>query len=125
MIRRPPRATRTDTLLPYTTLFRSAAAGLRRGGARAGDAPSRAFRGHPDGGDGGGHGARAGRRLAGAGRGGAWRRGKGAGLPAGDGGARRLRHRGARADRTSVQWGKRVSVRVDLVGSCTLKKKKT
>src|SRR3546814_2938453 len=24
MIRRPPRATRTDTLLPYTTLFRSA-----------------------------------------------------------------------------------------------------
>src|SRR3546814_6710859 len=28
MIRRPPRSTRTDTLLPYTTLFRSA--GLRR-----------------------------------------------------------------------------------------------
>src|SRR3546814_10709496 len=26
MIRRPPRSTRTDTLLPYTTLFRSAAA---------------------------------------------------------------------------------------------------
>src|SRR3546814_11620199 len=26
MIRRPPRATRTDTLFPYTTLFRSAAA---------------------------------------------------------------------------------------------------
>src|SRR3546814_1904049 len=25
MIRRPPRATRTDTLLPYTTLFRSTA----------------------------------------------------------------------------------------------------
>src|SRR3546814_18273223 len=25
MIRRPPRATRTDTLLPYTTLFRSRA----------------------------------------------------------------------------------------------------
>src|SRR3546814_8840181 len=25
MIRRPPRVTRTDTLLPYTTLFRSAA----------------------------------------------------------------------------------------------------
>src|SRR3546814_13904416 len=24
MIRRPPRATRTDTLFPYTTLFRSA-----------------------------------------------------------------------------------------------------
>src|SRR3546814_5265284 len=26
MIRRPPRSTRTDTLLPYTTLFRSACA---------------------------------------------------------------------------------------------------
>src|SRR3546814_5687178 len=26
MIRRPPRATRTDTLFPYTTLFRSAVA---------------------------------------------------------------------------------------------------
>src|SRR3546814_13169839 len=29
MIRRPPRSTRTDTLLPYTTLFRS----VRRGSA--------------------------------------------------------------------------------------------
>src|SRR3546814_1626702 len=29
MIRRPPRSTRTDTLFPYTTLFRS----LRRGRA--------------------------------------------------------------------------------------------
>src|SRR3546814_20104237 len=27
MIRRPPRSTRTDTLFPYTTLFRSKAAG--------------------------------------------------------------------------------------------------
>src|SRR3546814_2799144 len=26
MVRRPPRATRTDTLFPYTTLFRSASA---------------------------------------------------------------------------------------------------
>src|SRR3546814_6756227 len=26
MLRRPPRSTRTDTLFPYTTLFRSAAA---------------------------------------------------------------------------------------------------
>src|SRR3546814_3191935 len=33
MIRRPPRSTRTDTLLPYTTLFRSArCAGVARGG---------------------------------------------------------------------------------------------
>src|SRR3546814_6763400 len=30
MIRRPPRSTRTDTLFPYTTLFRSADQGLRR-----------------------------------------------------------------------------------------------
>src|SRR3546814_4800953 len=28
MIRRPPRSTRTDTLCPYTTLFRSYAASL-------------------------------------------------------------------------------------------------
>src|SRR3546814_4201569 len=28
MIRRPPRSTRTDTLFPYTTLFRSAGASL-------------------------------------------------------------------------------------------------
>src|SRR3546814_7877851 len=28
MIRRPPRSTRTDTRFPYTTLFRSGAAGL-------------------------------------------------------------------------------------------------
>src|SRR3546814_12716569 len=37
MIRRPPRSTRTDTLFPYTTLFRStiskAAAARQRGGA--------------------------------------------------------------------------------------------
>src|SRR3546814_4491741 len=32
MIRRPPRSTRTDTLFPYTTLFRSHAAALRRRG---------------------------------------------------------------------------------------------
>src|SRR3546814_18487354 len=30
MIRRPPRSTRTDTLFPYTTLFRSAARGMDR-----------------------------------------------------------------------------------------------
>src|SRR3546814_2075867 len=30
MIRRPPRSTRTDTLFPYTTLFRSPLAGLQR-----------------------------------------------------------------------------------------------
>src|SRR3546814_7844741 len=29
MIRRPPRSTRTDTLFPYTTLFRSSAGAAR------------------------------------------------------------------------------------------------
>src|SRR3546814_18781967 len=40
MIRRPPRSTRTDTLFPYTTLFRSQlAVGIhrRRTGVAAGD----------------------------------------------------------------------------------------
>src|SRR3546814_4544641 len=38
MIRRPPRSTRTDTLFPYTTLFRSVfvEVGNQRRGARAG-----------------------------------------------------------------------------------------
>src|SRR3546814_8719024 len=31
MIRRPPRSTRTDTLFPYTTLFRSACCATWRG----------------------------------------------------------------------------------------------
>src|SRR3546814_10168167 len=31
MIRRPPRSTRTDTLFPYTTLFRSVLAGYAEG----------------------------------------------------------------------------------------------
>src|SRR3546814_10587893 len=34
MIRRPPRSTRTDTLFPYTTLFRSAAADAKIGAGR-------------------------------------------------------------------------------------------
>src|SRR3546814_4106303 len=33
MIRRPPRSTRTDTLFPYTTLFRSPVAVPHRGAA--------------------------------------------------------------------------------------------
>src|SRR3546814_3742249 len=38
MIRRPPRSTRTDTLFPYTTLFRSCRP-LSRGADRAGALP--------------------------------------------------------------------------------------
>src|SRR3546814_16871770 len=45
MIRRPPRSTRTDTLFPYTTLFRS---DPRRGGAAmAARAPVRPLRSPP------------------------------------------------------------------------------
>src|SRR3546814_9014034 len=36
MIRRPPRSTRTDTLFPYTTLFRSRRAPTRRRAWRSG-----------------------------------------------------------------------------------------
>src|SRR3546814_8435882 len=39
MIRRPPRSTRTDTLFPYTTLFRSAHPRARDPGARTGRRP--------------------------------------------------------------------------------------
>src|SRR3546814_9023409 len=35
MIRRPPRSTRTDTLFPYTTLFRSHAVPAQRPAPRA------------------------------------------------------------------------------------------
>src|SRR3546814_1852093 len=38
MIRRPPRSTRTDTLFPYTTLFRSAARARLRRPQQASDA---------------------------------------------------------------------------------------
>src|SRR3546814_17015793 len=40
MIRRPPRSTRTDTLFPYTTLFRSPVRGTQAGGRKAGGAGS-------------------------------------------------------------------------------------
>src|SRR3546814_12652882 len=39
MIRRPPRSTRTDTLFPYTTLFRSPVAPASSNGATAGSMP--------------------------------------------------------------------------------------
>src|SRR3546814_2244087 len=40
MLRRPPRSTRTDTLFPYTTLFRSAAAGRAASSLRLEDGRS-------------------------------------------------------------------------------------
>src|SRR3546814_4102974 len=42
MIRRPPRSTRTDTLFPYTTLFRSAVGSAAEGLAGAGRTRARA-----------------------------------------------------------------------------------
>src|SRR3546814_12653863 len=118
MIRRPPRSTRTDTLFPYTTLFRSrggageAVADQRRrarGEAartrRRIQAPPAAVRLlHRPGLRGGGHALECdrGRDLGGA-----------AGLS--DGAARHHR-----LDRTSVVWGKSVSVRVDLGGRRTI-----
>src|SRR3546814_13425326 len=125
MIRRPPRSTRTDTLFPYTTLFRSWQGGpLRILSARraplAGAAPgwrasvrARDPQDAPH------------RRLA--------RRGfdRAAALP-----RRRLvarafaprsrTHQGsARGDRKSVGEGKSGDVRVDLGGRRTLQQKKT
>src|SRR3546814_2514247 len=48
MIRRPPRSTRTDTLFPYTTLFRSWRIGLRRAGRGSGDARLSTAESRPD-----------------------------------------------------------------------------
>src|SRR3546814_8084743 len=43
MIRRPPRSTRTDTLFPYTTLFRSDAGNVKHSST----GPRRALSGRP------------------------------------------------------------------------------
>src|SRR3546814_4132759 len=40
MIRLPPRSTRTDSLFPYPTLFRSCAAAVRQAGSSGGGAES-------------------------------------------------------------------------------------
>src|SRR3546814_3032179 len=45
MIRRPPRSTRTDTLFPYTTLFRSFARFCRQSGPKHRRHGSRAIAG--------------------------------------------------------------------------------
>src|SRR3546814_4702324 len=74
MIRRPPRSTRTDTLFPYTTLFRSnkgEPGGKIRGARGAGAGPRRgrlaaADRRHRNPGFGGAQADRAGARRLGA-----------------------------------------------------------
>src|SRR3546814_20094057 len=123
IIRRPPGSTRTDTLFPYTTLFRSGAAARSlevsagsvppRGGLRLPPPDSGGAAGHE-------HAAQAGGRSDQPGR-------------DADPGRRRLRHRlrhslaGADAtapghlpsshgDRKSVGLGKRVTLRVNLGG---------
>src|SRR3546814_15099159 len=53
MIRRPPRSTRTDTLFPYTTLFRSRGAGFRVEKARQHELYQPGRRRAADAGDGG------------------------------------------------------------------------
>src|SRR3546814_16727342 len=121
MLRRPPRSTLTDTLLPYTTLFRSLAdrpARLGAGGrpadpARPAPTP-RSGRGRLDATRQGSHlhqPLRPGRLEPG---GGAAARGVG-------------QHQGAdraRPDRKSVVSGKSVYVRVDLGGRRIIKKNK-
>src|SRR3546814_10287810 len=47
MIRRPPRSTRTDTLFPYTTLFRSGEAETQRGARLDAHAPPEVRRAAP------------------------------------------------------------------------------
>src|SRR3546814_20742453 len=127
MIRRPPRSTRTDTLFPYTTLFRSTACAVDAGrsrqvpGRRLSDGPGLDRRQPPDRGcdlragaartdprlhgrDGGQHTAiRASERRAG-----------GAVI----GGATGHRPPPVRA-RKSVVWGTSVAVRVELGGRRT------
>src|SRR3546814_960431 len=51
MIRRPPRSTRTDTLFPYTTLFRSDRAGrcVRQSGADGAVEPFAQMKRRPEG----------------------------------------------------------------------------
>src|SRR3546814_20872256 len=51
MRRRPPRSTRTDTLFPYTTLFRSYDLVGRRRAARQADGPAVRHRGEHERGD--------------------------------------------------------------------------
>src|SRR3546814_11048384 len=140
MIRRPPGSTRTDTLFPYTTLFRSDRAAARRAtgtaAARAG-----AQRGWPrrpaawlrpgasePGRRQGLHGLRLSRVAAGSHLRGDRDRARADREQHPFAGSRRRSaaddHRARRADRKSVVEGKSVSVRVDLGGRRIIKKKK-
>src|SRR3546814_18347963 len=118
MIRPPPRSTRTDTLFPYTTRFRSLHFLRRRALQTAGDAQlgalDRALHhigqrpGEQDDQTLDGH-----HHLAGD-----------LGLFEGELRAALVEHAEQQADRKSVVEGKSVSVRVDLGGRRIIKKKK-
>src|SRR3546814_16356636 len=102
MVRRPPRSTRTDTLFPYTTLFRS---GRRRCGGRGAQEQGGIGR------------VELGVELGGeVGVG-----GRSAGDEAEGDAARPDRQRYVLGDRKSVVSGKSVSVRVDPGGRRLLK----
>src|SRR3546814_21029776 len=108
MIRRPPRSTRTATLFPYTTLFRSPRSGCQQPGQRRGNRPLR---------------GRSGRRPQAADPGGAGAAPEDQGCqvhPTVEAPGSPRRHRLARK---SVGEGKSVSVRVDLGGRRIIKKK--
>src|SRR3546814_20691728 len=135
MIRRPPRSTRTDTLFPYTTLFRSGgepASGGKRlddrqpGEARGGEepvqpVPAARLGGQPEH-DGADEIRQAPRVLRMACRAVAADRVLGGGVE-GPGGLTRLPVVAAGSDRKSVGEGKRVSLRVDLGGGVIIKQK--
>src|SRR3546814_12919716 len=126
MIRRPPRSTRTDTLFPYTTLFRSHRRGKadrRRGGDEA-DARGREAH-HRDRDQEGVFAPEPVAEIAEQHR---------AQRPEAEAdreprpGEQRLHHLvagGADGARKSVVWGKSVSERVDIGGRRNIKKKKT
>src|SRR3546814_14481518 len=126
MKRRPPRSTRTDTLFPYTTLFRAADAGTARRADPAGQHCPGRHLGRAGGSD-GGRGAPA---AVEGNLGGDCRQApvgravdaQGKQSPACAGHGRRLES--ARKDRKSGVSGKSVSVRVDLGGRRHIKKKK-
>src|SRR3546814_10928612 len=128
MIRRPPSSTRTDTLFPYTTLFRSVAVARPEPHEAIALADRVGADMHP-----------VGKRLLGLGRildAPAIEGEAHAVISAFDAGAAQATHRqwceAVRTtvleqrwqDRKSVGWGKSVSGRVDLGGWRTLKKKK-
>src|SRR3546814_18535720 len=115
MIRLPPRSTRTDTLFPYTTLFRSRHRRDRaQGRHRRRTAPAEVATAR----------RRAGARAAAAGTGRlVWPRfirRRRRPHPDAD---RRTRGSEKDPDRKSVVWGKRVSVSVDRGGRRTIKQK--